>query len=494
MSGANPIEGLFSALLCAVALATPAVTAAPSLTPCHLPGVEREVRCGSIEVAENPDASVATASRRIAIHFAVVPALARNKAPDPVFVFAGGPGQSAQRIARQMQAVLAQVNARRDIVYVDQRGTGKSNPLRCERGARAPSLAESVDATQAQARIASCLRKLAADGHDLAQYASWIALRDVDAIRAALGYERINLWGGSYGTRAALEYLRQFPQHVRSVVLDGVAPADMALPASFAIDSDSSLARLVDVCAADPRCRASHPQLASNIDRLLAAAGSGIRLAAPHPLTGQPETFMLDRPLLASLLRAPLYAPQLAAVLPHALSGAGNGDYSALLALALSLVGGIEDGLAEGMHYAVICAEDMPRVDAAAIAAAKTTRFGTVFIDVYRDACRAVPTRAVPAAFYALPAHDVPVLILSGGADPATPPRHGERIAAALPHARHLVAPNLGHGVTAQGCAPELITKFVRQANFDGIDGACLARLPAPSFFQPIDNEVPATR
>jgi pimeloyl-ACP methyl ester carboxylesterase len=458
--------------------------AAADLSACHLPGIDREVRCGSIEVAENPDAP---AGRRIAIHFAVVPALARNKAPDPVFVFAGGPGQSATRVARQLQAVFAQVNARRDIVYVDQRGTGRSNPLRCDRGPRLPTLAESVDAKQAQARLAECLRKLRSDGHDLSQYASWIALRDVDAVRAALGYERINLWGGSYGTRAALEYLRQFPQHVRSAVLDGAAPADMVLPASFAVDSESALARLLDACAAEPACRARHPRLAADIDRLLAQAGGGQRVVTTHPLTGRAEPFVLDRPLLASLLRAPLYAPQLAAVLPHALASAGGGDYAALVALALSLAGSIEDGLAEGMHYAVICAEDVPRVDAAAVAAAHATRFGTVFIDVYRETCRDVPVRAVPPAFFSLPRHDVPVLILSGGADPATPPRHGERIAAALPRARHLVAPNLGHGITAQGCAPELITRFFRQGDFEGIDGACLARLPAPTFFRPIE-------
>lgn len=456
--------------------------AAIELSNCHVRGIDRQVRCGSIEVAENPDA---TAGRKLQIHFAVVPALARNKAPDPLFVFAGGPGQSALAVARQIHPVLAQINARRDIVYVDQRGTGKSNPLACD-PEDAPTLGEAVDAKRALSRLADCLQRLRDAGNDLAQYATWIALRDVDAVRAALGYERINLWGGSYGTRAALEYMRQYPQRVRSAVLDGVAPPDMVLPATFAHDADGALARLVALCRDDAGCNARHPRFDAAVDRLLAAAAERRTLRAAHPLTGEVESFTLDRPMLASLLRAPLYAPPLAAVLPHALAAAAEGDYSALLALTLSLAGTPGARLAEGMHYAVICAEDWPRVDAAAVEAARATRFGAVFIDVYRDACAAVPTRPVPPGFYAVPRHDAPVLILSGGADPVTPPRHGERVAALLGNARHVVAPNLGHGISAHGCAPELVTRFVRQASLDGIDGSCLARLPAPSFFRPV--------
>jgi len=127
----------------------------------------------------------------------------------------------------------------------------------------------------------------------------------------------------------------------------------------------------------------------------------------------------------------------------------------------------------------------MPRVDSAAVAAAETSRFGTAMLDMYRRVCREVPVRTPPAGFYTVPAARAPVLLLSGGVDPATPPRHAETVATALPNARHLVAPNLGHGVSSQGCGPELVQRFIRQGGFDGIDGGCLARLPPPRFFQP---------
>lgn len=457
-----------------------------TLTPCRLKGIEREVRCGQVELPEDPDAPQ---GRRIAVQFAVVPALAKNKAPDPLFVLAGGPGQAAMKVAALMQPVLARVNARRDIVYVDQRGTGSSNALQCERPRGVLSLAASVDPARAVDALAACVQQLQARA-DPRQYATWIAVRDLDAVRAALGAPQVNLWGGSYGTRVALEYLRQFPQRVRSAVLDGLAPPAMALPASFALDSEAALQALLDACAADRNCRRSYPALADDLKRLLFVAERGTRVEATHPLTGEIETLLLDRTVLAGVLRAPLYAPPLAAVLPYALAQAGRGDYDPLFALTAALAGRVGDNFAELMHFAVVCAEDLPRVDAAARAEAARTRFGSGFIDLYARACRQLPVRAVPAEFYAPPPAaqiaQVPVLLLSGAADPVTPPRHGEAVKATLPRALHLVAPHLGHGITHHGCAPDLVARFVRQASFDGIDDACLQAIPAPPAFQPI--------
>jgi pimeloyl-ACP methyl ester carboxylesterase len=479
---------LMKPLLCSLimtgALAAAATAAsAIELTPCRLKGVEREVRCGAIERPENADAPD---GRHIAIHFAVVPALAKNEARDPVFVFAGGPGQSAIQSAGVILPVFAQLNARRDIVFIDQRGTGKSNGLLCDTPPATAPIAAHLDMAAFAARIGQCLKTIKAENKaDLAQYATWIATRDVDAVRGALGYKRINLWGGSYGSRAALDYLRQFPETVRTVVIDGVAPADMALPVSLAIDADTMLRKLADRCAAEAACKASFPDFSTDVDTLLARAETAApEVTLTHPLTGAREVVTVDRRLIAAALRAPLYAPQLSAVLPHAVASAATDDYNPLLALAGSLAGNVAENFAEGMHYAVICAEDMPRIDEAARARARGTRFGLSFTQVYDDVCRQVDVRPAPPAFYSIASVDVPVLVLSGGMDPATPPRHGESVAAHLKKSLHLVAPHLGHGVSSQGCTPELITKFVRQATFDGLDGGCLAKMPAPPFFR----------
>jgi pimeloyl-ACP methyl ester carboxylesterase len=453
------------------------------LEGCRIPGVEREVRCGTVNMPEDPDQPQGPT---IAVRFAVVPAVARNKQPDPVFVFAGGPGQAATRTARQMMAVMNEANARRDVVFVDQRGTGGSHPLECK--VEETSLAATFEQSQQIERLTACLKGLRGD---LRQYATWIAVRDVDAVRARIGADHVNLWGGSYGTRAALEYMRQYPGRVRSAVLDGVAPPDMVLPVSFAIDADAALAGLVETCARDERCHHRYPDMARRVEDLLAQADRGVEIQVPHPLTGIREPLRLDRRVLSSLLRVPLYAPQLAAVLPYALAQAAHADYTSLVALSAAMAGGINENFAAGMHFAVVCAEDIPRVTPADRAQTATTRFGGAFLDVYEQACRGVPSRPVPPAFYEVPPSKAPVLLLSGGLDPATPPRHGARMAERLGNARHVVSPYLGHIVSTNGCAPTQIARFIRDASFDSLDTGCLTRLPAATFFVPIDPTRP---
>ncbi len=456
-------------------------TGETELEACRIPGVEREVKCGVVRMPEDPDAP---GSRTIDVRFAVVPAVARNKQSDPVFVFAGGPGQAATKVGRQVMPVLAELNARRDLVFIDQRGTGRSNALACD--VDESSLASALEPEQQLARLGPCLKALHAD---LRQYATWIAVRDFEAIRIQLGAEKINLWGASYGTRAALEYMRQYPERVRTAVLDGVAPPDMALPASFALDAEAALKSLAEACSRDERCRTRYPDFDRRVSALLKRAESGIDIRIPHPLTGATESFRLDRKMLASLLRAPLYVPQLSSVLPYALAEAGRGDFTALVALSAAISGSVSENFAVGMHFAVICAEDVPRMEAET-AQVSATRFGSAFPELYRQACSLVPSRAVPPEFYSVPASRVPVLIFSGGLDPATPPRHGESVAKRLGNAKHLVAPNLGHGISAQGCAPMLVSRFVRDASFERVDGDCLARIPAPNFFVAIDPSV----
>jgi len=475
-----PLILIFAVALCA-GCRPQASTRSDGLEPCRLQGIEREILCGRIVAAENPDEPT---GRTVDVHFAVVPAVARNARPDPVFVLAGGPGQAATRVAGAVMPVFGELNARRDIVFIDQRGTGQSNALDCPEAST--SLAATLDPSQQLEQVQECLRGLKADTR---QYATWIAVRDFDAVRRKLGAERINLWGASYGTRAALEYLRQFPQHVRTAVLDGVAPPDMALPAAFAVDADAALERLVKVCHADDDCRARYPDFAARIERLLTRADAGFEVTVPHPLSGGAQVLRVDRRLLGSLLRVPLYVPSLAAVLPFALAEAGGGDFAALVALSTAVGTRMTENFAVGMHFAVICAEDLPRVTAARRAEAAATRFGTHFVDLYAGACPAVATRPVPDAFYDIGRVDVPVLVLSGGLDPATPPRHGATVAERMGRARHVVAPNLGHGITGQSCAPRLVTRFIRDGDFGDLDFACLEQLPAARFFAPIESD-----
>ncbi|MEG1833183.1 MAG: alpha/beta hydrolase [Burkholderiaceae bacterium] len=466
---------LLTLLLLAACGREPAITAA-DLTPCRLKGIEREARCGHVTMPQNPDDP---AGPSIEVHFAVLSALARHPWPDPVFVFAGGPGQAGTQIAAPVSAVLAPLNHRRDLVFIDSRGTGQSAAFHCQD--ESDTLSAFDPGRQAQ-RLAQCAKTAPIDP---SQLATWIAVRDIDAVRARLGAEKINLWGGSYGTRAELEYLRQFPQRVRSAVLDGVAPPDMRLPVAIALDAEAALDALVKACAADADCARRYPRLADSIEQLLARAGFGKTIAVADPLTGQTETVTLSRELAAAWLRLPLYAPHLAAALPHAITQAAAGHYEPLAALVTGMSGAVADNFAVGMHYSVVCSEDLPRITASDRAQANATRLGAAVLKTYDAACAALPRRTVPAEFYEVGASPVPVLLLSGGLDPATPPRHAAAMAERLGHARHLIAPMLGHGISGQGCAPDLIARFIKQASLAGIDGDCLTRIPAPLFFNP---------
>ena len=215
-----------------------------ALADCRLPKLPVAAQCGTFEVPENRDRPD---GRKITLAIAVLPANTLNPRADPLFILAGGPGQAASYLG-PFAASLTGVRKDRDIVLVDQRGTGRSSPLTCAafKPDDSPEAALELDPVP---KAAACAKELAAQGVDAAQYttAAWVA--DLDAARAALGYERINLWGGSYGTRAALEYLRRHPSRVRSVVLDGVATPAMKVSLDIWPSRDIALSAVLEACA-----------------------------------------------------------------------------------------------------------------------------------------------------------------------------------------------------------------------------------------------------
>lgn len=468
--------------LAALALAAGAAQAA-ELKPCRVAGIVHEVQCGTLQRPLDPaHAQDAT----IELHYVVVPALARRKHPDPVFLLAGGPGQSAIGVAGQVLPLFARLNNRRDIVFVDQRGTGRSAPLECDDPRRQP-IAEQADPERQLAQLRRCREQLQKLPHgDLRHYTTPLAMQDLDAVRAALGAERINLVGVSYGTRAGLEYLRQFPAHVRRMVLDGVAPADMVLPLSFALDAQAAFDALLKACDGAAACRRDHPALRADWSAWLARLPQPV--SVQHPLTGQQERFTLTRAMVALAVRSALYSPVLAQALPLAMHEATQGRPQALLTLGSSL--GARKGLAPamGMYFSVVCSEDLPRLPPPE-RDATVGEFGDG-LRFMREACAGWPRSELPAAFYTLPPSPAAAWLLSGGLDPATPPRHGERVAQALgAKARHLVVPNAGHGVLGIGCMPELLTRYIDAADDAtalALDARCVQGVPRPPVFQPI--------
>jgi pimeloyl-ACP methyl ester carboxylesterase len=415
-----------------------------------------------------------------------VPAQARRTFSDPVFLLAGGPGQSATGLAASVMPLFSRLNNRRDIVFVDQRGTGRSAPLDCG-DTKLEALAESADPERQQLRLAECLARLRQLPYgDLRFFHTAIAVQDLDAVRRQLGAPQLNLVGVSYGTRVALEYQRQFPQALRRSVLDGVAPPDMGLVTSLSGDSQAVLDAVFQACEGEAACRTRYPTLRADWAALL--AGLPRTVEAAHPLTGVVERFSLTREMLLGVVRGPLYAPALAAALPAAIGAAARGDYRALMGMGSLLQSRRGGGLAMGMHLAVVCAEDWPPAQRAG-AAPPGVDFGSAGAKVYERLCATMPTADVSAGFYGIARAGSPALLLSGGLDPATPPRHGARVAGALgPLARHVVVPNAGHGTLSLGCMRDVVFRFidaVDPAEALAVDAGCVGAVPRPPAFLP---------
>lgn len=461
-----------------------------NLTPCRIPGVAQEVRCG---VVQRPLDATRPKGTQIDVHYAVLPAVARRKREDSVFFIAGGPGQSAIDLMPQVLPLFTRLNQRRDIVFVDQRGTGRSAPLRCDppQTSTLAAWARSSNPQQSLSDALVCLKQLQAlpwvtHPSDIGQFTTAQAMQDLNAVREQLGAKTINLVAASYGTRAALDYQRQFPGAVRAMVLDGVVPPNMALHTSSSSDTQAALDALWAACDAQPACQKRHGNLRATWQQLLQSLPSDEWVNDPH--TGQGEVLTITRDMVLAAVRAPLYAPTLAAALPQAVRDAATGRWEGLVALASAATprtsGRGSPALYTGMHLAVVCAEDVKRRPTAT--AIPGADFGDVLSQGYAAICPHWPTVDVPPAFDQLQASKAPVLLLSGGIDPVTPPRHAQQVAKVLGNqVTQVLVPQAGHGLMSLPCVPDLVFRYLDTPDGQApkVDGSCLQSLPRPLSF-----------
>lgn len=463
-------------LLAACTAAPPAAGPRIALSPCRLKGSGIPAQCGTLRV---PEDRAHPQGRHIDLRVAVIPALARDPAPDPLFLLAGGPGQAATEAFGPLLGAFERVRRTRDLVLVDQRGTGSSNPLNCDVVPPDATLAQRLQFnTLDEARFKQCLRGYDADPRF---YTTAIAMQDLDDVRAALGYAQINLWGGSYGTRAALVYLRDHARTARSAILDGVAPPQLILPLNFAEDAQRSLDLLFSQCEANAACAKTFPQLSQRFTRLLARLESNPEKAkVQDPRTGQVTEVTIRRGMFASGLQNILYQQDLASLVPLIIDRASAGEFGPFVAAIASFEQ--TRGLSTGMTFSVACSEDLRGVtEAEAKEAAKGTFLGPFIAEGFLRICSFWPRGEAPPR---APIHsDAPVLLFSGELDPATPPRWADIAAETLPNSRKFVVPGVGHGTLAEGCVPRLIDQFLQKPDPAALDASCLAPLKRPPFF-----------
>ena len=450
--------------------------------PCANAAAFPDARCGTLTVYEN---RARKSGRQIALNIAVLPALNKDHAPDPLFILAGGPGGDivGEYMGGPPDAFVTGLRAKRDIVLVDQRGTGGSHALPCDLFPISGGVQQYFGDFAPLETVRECRVTLSKDA-DLTQYSTPIAMDDLDDVRAALGYDKINLHGGSYGTRAALVYMRQHPTHVRSVFLEGVVSPGAKHPLPRARGTQHALDRLFDDCAADKVCHDAYPDVRADLNKILTdLEKQPAKIQAFNPETKKMETMELTRDGLAGRLDISLYSPATARVMPFLFNQGAKGNLSPLASFIAQNILRIDNLIARGMWLSVICAEDVQWITDADITKETAGTFmGALRANQARAACKEWPLAKISADYLKPVDSTIPVLIVSGDADPATPLWLAIEAAKHLPNSRHVIVNFGAHGVPGP-CMNHLIENFLDAGSAKSLDASCLDAVRRPEFF-----------
>jgi pimeloyl-ACP methyl ester carboxylesterase len=436
---------------------------------CHLPDSEEALRCVTVPVALD---YAKPQGEQLKLHVTVAPAFRESARPDPVFVLAGGPGQAGSDVLPLLTGAFKRTRATRDIVFIDQRGTGRSGKLDCP----TPPDQDTLSDEQADALVESCI---ASSKAKFADYTTAAAARDIEQVRRALGYDKINVWGGSYGTRLAQAYARAFPSSVRSLVLDGVAAPDQVIPAG-ARDAQAVLDKLFDTCERDAGCHKAYPALKAEFKALVdKVEAGGVKLSLPDPRTARATSITMSSARFLGTVHNMLYAPRDARSLPFLIHSAFQGNWAPFVARQnLMSDFGVDGSTALLLHLAVVCAEDVPRMTPQLVAGDA----GVLTKPLVRRIGPLCSQMKVPAVPYATPARiEAPALLLSGALDPVTPPHRAGTAARYMARAQQVVVANAGHGVSQLGCSARVLREFFDHPDRK-VNASCLSEIPAPTF------------
>ncbi|MEM1451351.1 MAG: alpha/beta fold hydrolase [Planctomycetota bacterium] len=434
---------------------------------------------GTYEVPEN---RATGEGRRIRLSLVVLPARSEDPAPDPVFMLHGGPGAAATAFFNQQLRLW--MRDRRDVVMVDQRGTGGSNRLDVPMPGNDDDLQSYFETYFDRARFEAALPGLQARA-DLAQYTTANAVDDFDEVRAALGYESLNLRGGSYGTRSALVFMRRHPESIRTATLMGVQPIAYRNPLPHAREAQLVLDRIFEEVRSTPRYRRAFGDLRRKFDEIVQRlAAEPAEVVMRHPATGEPTTVLFDGIAFAEGVRLQLYQLPSNRRLPLLLLEAHAGDFTALAEASIASSRAMRGIIAWGTLMCVTASEDIPRIDPDEVeAACDGTFLGTTRVGTQMEVAEIWPVPPVPASFAEPVAVDVPTLLLSGSHDPTTSATWGAEAAEHLPKGLHVVVPG-GHGVFGPE-VDRLQQSFLEAGEIDELDLTEVEALQLPPLVLP---------
>ena len=443
-----------------------------------LPGTNltASARCGSLDVPENP---AEPEGRQITLNIAMAPATGKSTEPDPVFFFAGGPGQAASETWVMLRGMLSKIRKNRDIVMIDQRGTGGSNKLACKSELE-EDLNQEIDLDLIRTETEKCLAELDGDPHF---YTTTIAMGDYNRVREAMGYDRINLMGVSYGTRAAQVYLRLFPETVRTVTLDSVVPMQLALGQEHSPMLDRSVQAVFEDCAADETCNSLYPHQAEELKALFKQLRENPRqITIINPVSGEPQEMLVSADTLAVAIRFLSYTSETQALIPLLVHEAlSTGDLSRLASQAILVMTGLNEMLSKGMELSVMCSEDYPYFDFSADYS--DSFMGNIMLEIINLQCKVWPHDDAPADFHEAVKSEVPVLLMSGERDPVTPPHYAAQTASTFPNNMNLVARGQAHSVMNNDCMRNITTEFIENGSVEDLDTSCVENIQPSPFF-----------
>jgi pimeloyl-ACP methyl ester carboxylesterase len=451
----------------------PKTSAGIELSPCTLPDVTEIARCGVLYFPENPDRP---AGRRLPIHFTIVPATNGPALPDPIVPLMGGPGEDAIGAASVYAAQFAPLRANRDLLLVDQRGTGRSAALHCDLYSSKHAGANLRELFPLAA-VERCARRLRAHA-DLTQYGYLRFSSDLEQVRLALGYGSLNLFAGSYGTRAAVVYIRAYPNSVRTAYLGSVVPIDVPQPLPMARTAQDALESLLGACAADSACHGAFPNLSAEFDQIVARLTTGVRVSVP----GSAGTVLLRRGRVAEWFRSRLYRPESAASLPWLIDQAYLDNWNPIVEGILSNSRDIDSDLSLGLLFVITCNEDVRFLDEKDILfQTQGTFLGDYRVRQQQSACKPWPKSSLPADYREPVRSSVPTLFVSGDTDGATPLGFMQHVAPGFAARIEIVARGQGHTEWSD-CVANLYRRFVNTGSTHELTGASCAPLPRPPF------------
>jgi len=429
-------------------------------------------RCGIVVV---PESRAQSNGKTIGLNVLVLPATPGPKQSDAIFGIAGGPGRpTANSSGLELASIAGAAHNTRDIVLVDQRGTGGSRPLQCEiyPGSGPTRFFSPEWPTDILERCGQRLGSIA----DLTQYSTDNAADDLDDVRSALGYDKVDLLGSSYGTTVALDYLRRHAANVRTAVLDGTEDVNSKGPLLFAKASQSAMNALFSDCVSDPACHSAMPNIRSELAAVLAKLAKGpVSASVTDPQTKQKFPVQIDQPMWVSTARNALDDPSGATDLLKMIHAAAGGDFNPSADATARVRAGL-DGLYEGMSMSVTCPEEVANIDPAAIPRATgTSFFGDFQVRAQIAACNVWPLKIIDPAFFAPVRSNAPVLMLTAALDSSTPPEESTRVQRYLPHAVNVVFGDVAHAADTP-CGKKLVSAFIIAGDARGIDASCASK------------------